>query len=279
METPRDDLAAALDPSSLPAVLGMMKEQSARLGKAAAAEAIAQIGMPAVPALAQALVDADPEVRDLAGLALLKIEARSAEPLPAEVLLRPLARIAPAVWPGRFLPLQPGDLTQFFTNRGGGEDFHPFRGAPASQPAGGIVYLPAELAREDFFTLLRLLGVADAERTDYAVFAAASPEPQRDHYLVQLRTISPGVLDTWFGIRPKASDPSLLFQDRPLAEMLWAFIGHQQAVWGTFFADPRAPAGALGGDPGKAREELAFGFMVEGPGIYRIWSRAWLVGK
>jgi hypothetical protein len=255
-----------------------MREESARIGKAAAAEAIARVGMPAVPALAQALVDADPEVRDLAGLALFKIEARSPEPLPAEVLLRPLARIAPAVWPGRFLPLQPGDLTQFFTNRGGGEDFHPFRGAPAGEPAGGIVYLPAELAREDFFTLLRLLGV-DGGRTDYAVFAAASTEPQRDRYLVQVRAISPWMLDTWFGVRAKDADPSLLLQDRPLAEMLWAFIGHQQAVWGTFFADPRAPAGALGGDHGSAKEELAFGFMVEGPGIYRIWSRAWLVDK
>jgi hypothetical protein len=272
MATSRDDLAAAF-------TLEGMKEEAARLGKAAAAEAISRIGMPAVPVLAQALVDADPEVRDLAGLALFKIEARAPEPLPAEVLLRPLARIAPAVWPGRFLPLQPGDLTQFFTDRGGGEDFHPFRGAPAGEAAGGVVYLPAELRREDFFTLLRLLGVRDGDRTDYAVFAAASAEPQRDRYLVQLRAISPWMLDDWFGVRPGAADPSLLRQDRPLAEMLWAFIGHQQAVWGTVFADPRSPAGALGSDHDGAKEELAFGFMVEGPGIYRLWSRARLVEK
>ena len=229
-----------------------------------------------VPALAEDLVDPDPEVRDRAGLALWRIEARSPEPLPVAELLRPLARLAPAVWPGRHLPLQPGDLDHFFTDRGGGEDYHPFRNAPTTAPAGGVVYLPAAPRRDDFLTLLRLLGVDDGERTEYAAFAAAAEDPQRDRYLVQIRTITPWRLERWFGAR---GDPALLRQERPLAELLWAFVGHQQAMWGTAAADPRAPAGALGGDHGAGREELAFGFMVEGPGIYRLWSRACLSAK
>ena len=37
----------------------------------------------------------------------------------------------------------------------------------------------------------------------------------------------------------------------------------------------------FGGDGDWAKEELAFGCMVENVdlGIYRIWSRAWLVTK
>jgi hypothetical protein len=36
---------------------------------------------------------------------------------------------------------------------------------------------------------------------------------------------------------------------------------------------------AFGGDGERAKESLAFGFMVENAyyGVYRIWSRAWLV--
>jgi hypothetical protein len=68
-------------------------------------------------------------------------------------------------------------------------------------------------------------------------------------------------------------------QNSTLGDALWAFIQHQQEALGNGYSHKLE--GMLGGDGDWARETLAFGFMVENAyqGVYRIWSRAWLVTK
>jgi hypothetical protein len=66
-----------------------------------------------------------------------------------------------------------------------------------------------------------------------------------------------------------------------MAEYVARFVGEQRRKWkepddGDF---PRSLDGRFNGD--GAREALCFGLMVENPpcGVYRVWSRAWLVSK
>jgi hypothetical protein len=51
--------------------------------------------------------------------------------------------------------------------------------------------------------------------------------------------------------------------------------------WGTSSFEDKGLYKKFGGDGDMKREELAFGLIVENEyyGIYRIWSRAWLVTK
>jgi len=69
-------------------------------------------------------------------------------------------------------------------------------------------------------------------------------------------------------------------QDLSVSEALWKFIEVEKERLGSTWGDPRIE-GTFGGDGNYAREELNFGFMPENNyhGIYRIWSRAWLVTK
>lgn len=64
-----------------------------------------------------------------------------------------------------------------------------------------------------------------------------------------------------------------------MAEAMWAFVEHEKKEWGTFWGEKLETT--FGGDGDFAREDLSFGFMIENAdeGIYRIWSRAWLVTK
>ena len=70
------------------------------------------------------------------------------------------------------------------------------------------------------------------------------------------------------------------------AELVSQKLTLQEAI-NTFLADqqeryrPGDLDGCLGGDGDWAKERLAFGFMVENAywGIWRVWSRAWLITK
>jgi hypothetical protein len=213
-----------------------------------------------------------------------------------------LVRVSPAVWPGKELAVQPGDLTRlapmgfgmaappvirpwddplaalnrpnyyaFQEHRAG-----PFDGAPVTDPAGGTVYFDAEPERADVEALLRLMRAGPVRR-DYAVFVGEAVNPLEERFLKQVRIVGHGALRSLFGV----SEPPEAFAEQPLTllELVWAFIEEQQGLYGIGMS--RALEGAMGGDGDWAREALCFGFFVENSswGIHRLWSRAWLVTK
>jgi hypothetical protein len=64
-----------------------------------------------------------------------------------------------------------------------------------------------------------------------------------------------------------------------IAAAIEQFIAAERERWGTGMSS--ALRGTFGGDGDWAKESLCFGLMVENPyyGVYRVWSRAWLVTK
>jgi hypothetical protein len=214
-----------------------------------------------------------------------------------------LIKIAPPVWPGGPLSGQPGDLGLFapmgmglsgpFPIRPWDDPFsgspagfyqyqapgaHPFLNAPATEPAGGTVYLDDGPSEDDLRVLLRLLGVRSAE-THYAAFLGQADDPPEERYLIQLRIVERPALQHMFGVPAGEDFEALTDQPLSVGALAWAFIQDQQATWGSGMSS--ALRGTMGGDDDWAKESLAFGLLVENAfhGVYRIWSRAWLVTK
>jgi hypothetical protein len=214
-----------------------------------------------------------------------------------------LVTLAPPVWPGRALRLQPGDLSQFapmgfgfegpFPIRPWDDPFgpspgrfyafqphggDPFRAAPTEDPAGGTVYLDDDASAEDIATLLRLLRVR-RDLKDYAAFLAEAENPPEERFLVQLRIVTRFALAGIFHAEIEGEATPLSTQRLTIGELVWAFLEDQREVWGPGMSPQLR--GTAGGDGDWAKEALAFGFMVENAtyGVYRIWSRAWLVTK
>jgi hypothetical protein len=193
-------------------------------------------------------------------------------------------------WPGRSLSVQPGDLGLFAPT--GIADFgvpavhapthvshrsrpaDPLRAAPLTEPAGGAVYIQGDPAPADLASLMRLLRV-DTAAADYAAFLVRAADPIEARYLTQLRLLRvPALVGLYQALSP---DETRLFPDQHLTigELVPAFIADEQRRWR---ARPLQPPTA---DPGELRVEpaLAFGFMVENAhyGVYRLWSRVWLL--
>ena len=229
--------------------------------------------------LKQALGHVDHRVSNIAGM-LLHCAAPSQTVEDRCELIRYLDKTAPYPWPSPAPPLrgEPGNLRLFCFPTGPGVAMGPYLDAPRTESQGGKLYLDAALDRVGLTTAINMLGIRDAGEKVYAFFTEISEEPVKDQYLVQCRIVTNWMLDNLFLARP-LPDSSLLNHHRTIEELFWAFMGHQKAVFGSFFADERSPAGAFGGDGEYAREELSFGLMTELPGVYRIWSRAWLVEK
>jgi hypothetical protein len=215
-----------------------------------------------------------------------------------------IVTIAPAIWPGAPLPLQPGDLSQFTplglglgaplvmrpwdkledVGRQGdyygldGRTGNPLLDAPLSGSSGGTIYFDSSPNRADLEATLRLLTV-QMDNTEYAIFLADSADPGQDRVLTQIRLVSSFALGALFGA--KASEETIHLTKQPLAigEMIWKFIEDQQREYGAGYSSQLD--GLFGGDGDWAREKLAFGFLVENEyqGVYRLWSRAWLVTK
>lgn len=193
-------------------------------------------------------------------------------------------------WPGRILAVQPGDL-QLFAPSGivdldlragrmpgrdgrGNRPADPVRAAPLTEPAGGAVYMQGQPAPADVAGLMRLLRV-DAAAADYAAFVARAADPLEERYLTQLRLIRvPALAAIYQALSP---DEIRLFPDQRLTigELVPAFVADEQRRWS---ARPPQPVPF---DPAEPRvvPALAFGFMVENAhyGVYRIWSRMWLL--
>jgi hypothetical protein len=209
--------------------------------------------------------------------------------------------IAPAVWPGKPLKNQPGDLTRFVPSGVGlgapavmnpwdtldsvmqRRDYygftppspHPFLNAPINDECGGVVYFDASPPEEQFDALLQLLRVY-MRKTDYAAFLGKAKDVMAERYVEQLRLISKGAVAYIFGAEINEETSPLVTQNLAARDALWAFIQDQQAT-----LDRSALRGTLGGDGDWAKETLGFGFMIENSyhGVYRIWSRPWLVTK
>jgi hypothetical protein len=218
--------------------------------------------------------------------------------------LAEVVHISPAVWPGRTVRVQPGDLQQF-APRGMGLDvpfvvrpwdnplgvspqrfygldpasFDPFHGAPTVGAGGGTVYFGSRhLQQADFDVMLRLLEVQTNAKF-YAVFLATSEKTQEDRFLTQIRLVSAEALQRIYNVEGLPETLPWVQQTIPLKDLLWRFIGIEIETYGLGMSPTLY--GTFGGDGDWAKEELCFGFMVENNdlGIYRLWSRAWLVTK
>lgn len=202
-------------------------------------------------------------------------------------------RVSPPIWLEHKLNIQPGDLSKFapygndvygYQNREGG---NPFTSAPLQEACGGVIYFGNSISKVDFEALMRITEVQPAyvvnPSKDFAVFIAESKQPGKDGYLTQMRLVSRFGLRFMFGALTDAEYEKFPEQELTMVETLWLFIGHERKRWGTSFQqdDEKGLGGLFGGDGDLAREELAFGFIVENDyyDVYRIWSRAWLVTK
>lgn len=195
-------------------------------------------------------------------------------------------RISPPLFPNAKLDIQPGDLTKF-TPYGNGvygyQNSHganPIVSAPSQEPSGGVIYFGSNFAHGDFDALLRLMEVK-GDYKDYAVFIVESKKPDKDGYLVQMRVVTKFGLRFMFNALTENEYESFPEQQLTISEALWAFIEQERQRWGTSWMDDKGLHGKFGGDGDFACEELAFGFLMENEynGVYRIWSRAWLVTK
>ena len=152
----------------------------------------------------------------------------------------------------------------------------PFRDAPVNDAAGGIVYFDSGSDREELTAMFTLLDVR-LDATAYAVFAAESTNPPHDRFLAQIRIVDFEAMRL-FGALPDPGDV-LKAQALSVSGLIGAFIEAQQVQWGRGMSSELR--GTLDGDGDWAKEKLAFGFMIENGsnGVYRLWSRPWLVTK
>jgi hypothetical protein len=151
----------------------------------------------------------------------------------------------------------------------------PILSAPSELPCGGTLYFDEHALGPHFPPILDALGV-HRRLTEFAVFAGRSGNTVRDRYLEQLRLVSHAALRQLFGV-PAPAVAALGAQNANLEEAIVSFVDGQRRRW----SDPRALAGALGGDGDWAKERLAFGLFVENGNwqVIRVWSRPWLVTK
>ena len=151
----------------------------------------------------------------------------------------------------------------------------PFQDAPINEAGGGIVYLSGTIDTATLRSMAALLHVF-SEETRYAVYASESKRPGEDRYLAQIRIVRIAAMLPLFGAHPGAATHA---QALSIGELLAAFVQAQQQHWNA--ASSSALEGLLGGDGDTASEGLGFGFMVENGsnGVYRLWSRPWLVTK
>jgi hypothetical protein len=205
-----------------------------------------------------------------------------------------------ADWPGRPLPLMPGDFSRYVPHGMGiggpaivrpwddpveallrpnyyglePRDSDPVRGAPTQYPDGGVIYFDERISWDLLRSSLLVMGVRFDER-DYVVIAGSATDPVRQRYLDQVRIASRDGLGTFFEVGQElAAIPRQ--QQVPVEGYIQQFLAEQRTKW-TW----QRMRGTAGGDGDWAKEWLAFGFMVENWywRIYRMWSRPWLVTK
>lgn len=197
-------------------------------------------------------------------------------------------------WPPGCRGLQPGEC-RFFVPQGFGlgvpsiitpysgpaestyygfheQSAHPFLNGPLTESTGGTLYFDDNVAFESLHAALELMGVY--QTLDYVAFGESCTDSKSERYLDQMRLVSRIALEPVFGATITDPKPQ---QTLNILEATAAFVSAQKQKWN----DSSILAGRAGGDGDWAKESLAFGFHVENTywGIYRVWSRAWLVTK
>lgn len=192
-------------------------------------------------------------------------------------------RVSPPEWPDSQLQVRPGDLSIFFKeNQRHGNN--PFQSAHPCEEKGGTVYFGNDIRRSDLNVLLFILG---GERIltsdDYAVFTGESQNPKEDGYISQMRLVSHHGLQCGFNTPSEKLKSDLPAQDLPCSSAIWSFIECECARWGTYFGHDwkKGLRPLFLEDHNDTRVELSFGIAVESSyyGIFRLWSRGWLVSK
>jgi hypothetical protein len=144
----------------------------------------------------------------------------------------------------RWLPrarIAPRSLSRSELNAFQPHALDPYGEAPRTDPNGGVIYFGSGQKRADIKAVLRVLEVPRDTR-HYAAFLQES-------------------------------------QDPPTGTLIWRFIAEEERRYGLHGTE--GLYGTFGGDGDRAKEELCFGFLIENAdlGVYRIWSRGWLVMK
>jgi hypothetical protein len=211
------------------------------------------------------------------------------------------ARISPSVWTSKSVPVQPGDLGRFapmgrgrigpvpadlddFGPAPGNPDLfsltahhsHPLLDAPITEPTGGTLYLDGEPNAEDLAATLRLLGVP-SDATDYAAFVSQAKKPAEERYMTQLRIVRCVALAALYDALSESELRTFPRQQLTVGALMGKFIETEQRHWGTGLSPKLCERF---GNPGQRfRATLAFGLMIENAfyGVYRLWSRAWLL--
>lgn len=210
-------------------------------------------------------------------------------------------QISPSVWSTKSVPVQPGDLGRFAPMGRGrigvvpadldesGEaaanpdlfsltahHSHPLLDAPITEPTGGTLYLDGEPNGEDLAATLRLLGVP-ADATDYAAFVSHAKKPAEERYLTQVRLVRRVALAALYDALSEAELRSFPKQMLTVGALIGKFIETEQQRWGTGLSPQLSER--FGNPSQRFRATLAFGLMIENAfyGVYRLWSRAWLL--
>jgi hypothetical protein len=219
---------------------------------------------------------------------------------PFSEILRAVVPVLPSDWPDPQLSILPGDLSRFlsqgfglggpntfapwdtlesFTQRGNYYGFDkkeadPIRAAPTTSANGGVIYFGPTVKRPELENALSIIGIAMHE-TKYALFSATSIAVQSDHYLDQIRIVPDEALRL-FGVSPFGIDRLHPASPITVGDLVWRFIELQIERWSRSDL-----GGTFGGDGDWAKEGLAFGLLVENTywGVYRLWSRPWLITK
>jgi hypothetical protein len=152
---------------------------------------------------------------------------------------------------------------------------HPIKSAPLNDDAGGVVYFPSDVPPAGIVAALDLFGFRSLIK-DYAIFLAAAQKPAEDNFLEQMRILSHAGLAHFY----RADTRELAPQRQDAGQAVARFVEWQKQKWEGGSAWQMID-GCLGGDGDWAKERLAFGAMIENSywGIYRVWSRAWLITK
>jgi hypothetical protein len=208
-------------------------------------------------------------------------------------------QVSPSLWSSRSVPVQPGDFGRFAPmGRGrighvpadlddaaaGNPDLfsltahhsHPLLNAPITEPTGGTLYLDGEPNRADLAAALRLLGVPTGA-TDYAAFLSQAKKPAEERYMTQLRIVRRVALAALYDALSEPDLRSFPPQQLTVGALIGKFIETEQQRWGTGLSPQLSERF---GNPGQRfSATLAFGLMIENAfyGVYRLWSRAWLL--
>jgi hypothetical protein len=217
---------------------------------------------------------------------------------PFSEILSAVVPVLPSDWPDPQLSILPGDLSRFlpqgfglggpnifapwdtlesFTQRGNYYGFDKketgfILAAPTTRANGGVIYFSPMVKRTELENALIIIGV-EMQETKYALFSATSTAVKKDHYLDQIRIVPDQAL-TLFGVSPFGIDRLHPASPLTVGNLAWRFVELQIERW----TDLR---GMFGGDGDWAKERLGFGFLVENTywGVYRFWSRPWLITK